>query len=307
MSQATLRCQVIPDAHREVHLQADGETRCTWHAGTWAPRPCLFPLIGPSGHTVTRMGHPGAPNHDHHQSVWFAHAKVLGINFWSNTSPAQIRQKSWLVYEDGDEHARIAVRLGWYDGHDPAELIEQDVFITLLPLENRELLLDIQTTLRPAAEELELGQSNFGLLAVRVAKNISAHFGGGRLLSSENRSGEPEIFGQAARWVDYSGPAPPNEHDVPREGIAYLDHRDNPSFPSHWHVREDGWMCASLCMNSSLVLRRASPLHLRYGLYVHGDATRESIERQVETLHEQPRLGIQKGTRRHEQFEFTFE
>ena len=30
------------------------------------------------------MGHPGAPDHDHHRSVWFAHFKVLGIDFWGD-------------------------------------------------------------------------------------------------------------------------------------------------------------------------------------------------------------------------------
>ncbi|MEZ5432290.1 MAG: DUF6807 family protein [Verrucomicrobiales bacterium] len=42
-----------------------------------------FPLTGPSGEPLTRMGHPGAENHDHHRSVWFAHNKLNGLDFWS--------------------------------------------------------------------------------------------------------------------------------------------------------------------------------------------------------------------------------
>ena len=38
----------------------------------------------PSGATLTRIGHPGAENHDHHRSVWFAHHKVNGLDFWSS-------------------------------------------------------------------------------------------------------------------------------------------------------------------------------------------------------------------------------
>ena len=163
------RCQVVPLPRQEFGIEINGETRMVWHGGPWAPRPFMYPLVGPSGHGVTRMGHPGAPNHDHHRSVWFAHAKVLGINFWSDVTDARIRQKSWLVCEDGAQQARLAVRLAWYDGHDPAELLEQDVFFTVLPLEKRELLIDIQTTFQPAAEQLELGITNFGFLAVRMA------------------------------------------------------------------------------------------------------------------------------------------
>ena len=47
---------------------------------------------------LTRMGHPGAPDHDHHQSIWFAHHKVMGIDFWGNASGAVIRQLQWLAY-----------------------------------------------------------------------------------------------------------------------------------------------------------------------------------------------------------------
>ena len=59
--------------------------------------------LGPaSGESLTRMGHPGAPDHDHHRSIWFAHEKVSGVNFWTDLTTAKIRQKQWLAYEDGD-------------------------------------------------------------------------------------------------------------------------------------------------------------------------------------------------------------
>ncbi|MFT4639506.1 MAG: hypothetical protein ACI8T1_002831 [Verrucomicrobiales bacterium] len=57
------------------------------------------------------MGHTGAPDHDHHQSVWFAHEKLGDTNFWANNSQATIRQSSWHCYEDGDDRAAMAVRL----------------------------------------------------------------------------------------------------------------------------------------------------------------------------------------------------
>ena len=61
----------MPD--NQVSLQIDGEERTRWHFDAKYPRPFFYPLIGPSGDTLTRMGHPGAQNHDHHRSVWWAH------------------------------------------------------------------------------------------------------------------------------------------------------------------------------------------------------------------------------------------
>src|SRR5262249_36545579 len=56
---------------------------------------------------------------------------------------------------------------------------------------------------------VELGQTNFGFLGVRVAKTMSERYGGGRLANADGATGEPAIFGKASRWVDYSGPAAP--------------------------------------------------------------------------------------------------
>src|SRR5438445_4118501 len=202
------RCQVLPLPDYQASFQIEGAERLRWHFGPSYPRPFFYPLRGPSGDSLTRMGHPGAPDHDHHRSIWFAHAKVLGIDFWSDKTPARIRQKQWLHYQDGEDEMAMAVLLGWYDGHDPKELLEQELVAGVRPRPDGETLVELQATFRPAAESLEFGKTNFGFLAVRVAKNLSAHFGGGVITNSQGATGEPAIFGKPARWMDYSGPVP---------------------------------------------------------------------------------------------------
>jgi hypothetical protein len=278
------RCQVIPLPHHQASFNVNGFERLRWHFGASYPRPFFYPLVGPSGAVLTRMGHPGAPNHDHHRSIWFAHEKVLGINFWGDNTPARIKQKEWLVYQDHDDEAIMAVALGWYDGHDPKELLAQQLIAAVRPHGNGETLVELQSTFTPIAESLELGQTNFGFLAVRVAKSISKFFGGGELRSSEGATGESEIFGKPARWMDYAGPVSvpatagragsgfrvqqgPGETVI--EGITYFDHAENPGYPAHWHVREDGWMGASFNRTGSYVIEGKRPLTLRYLLHAH--------------------------------------
>jgi hypothetical protein len=176
-----------------------------------------------------------------------------------------VHQKQWLAYQDGEEEAVLAVRLSWFDGHDPKELLEQDLFAAILPGPNGETFLEIQTMFRPSAETLEFGKTNFGFFAVRVAKAISAFFGGGTLTSSNRTTGEPAIFGKTAAWVDYSGEQPGGH----KEGITYFDHPTNPGHPSAWHVREDGWMAASVCFGGPRTTTRKEPLTLRYLLHAH--------------------------------------
>lgn len=203
----------------------------------------------------------------------------------------------------------MASRLGWF-GTDGREIMEQDLIATLLPLEGGEYVLDLQATFTPAGNELLLGQSNFGFLAVRVARSLSAHFGGGKLTDSEGREGEKNIFDQRARWVDYSGPVATGKgpgRQVLTEGITYIDHPGNPRYPSHWHVRSDGWMGASFCHAESFTIKKEEPLTLRYALYVHsGAADPGKIEEAIARYQRQSRiLKVVKSTRPHSQYEIT--
>jgi hypothetical protein len=292
------RCQIVPLPDHQVAFQIDGVERLRWHFGPSYPRPFFYPLVGPSGSPLTRMGHPGAPDHDHHRSVWFAHEKVQGVNFWSDRTTARVRQKQWLAYHGGDE-AIMGVLLGWSDGHDPKDLIEQELIAAVRPGPDGETFLELQSTFRPAAEMLEFGKTHFGFLAVRVAKNLSAHFGGGTITSSEGAVGELAIFGKPAAWVDHSGPVPKGG----TEGITFHDHPTNPGHPTAWHVREDGWMGASACLRGPLTTMKKNPLVLHYLLHAHAggiDAARAAkVTKEFAAL---PRFEVVKAAVKHEHF-----
>lgn len=301
------RCEIMPLPDHQVSLRIDGQERARWHFGSQYPRPFFFPLLGPRSTPLTRLGHPGAPNHDHHRSIWFAHHKVLGIDFWSDGTTSRIRQKHWLCYEDGDAEAVMAVALGWYDGHDPAELLEQELIAVLRPGEDAgETLLELHSAFRPRSETLEFGQTNFGFLAVRVAKSIAAHFGGGELTSSGGGRGETNVFGQPARWMDYSGPVEVPDaagRSTALAGITYFDHPSNPTYPSPWHVREDGWMGCAPCLHQSLQTTRTQPLVLRYLLHAHrGDVDPQRADQIAEAFAARPAYRVVKSTQKHEQF-----
>jgi hypothetical protein len=299
-SYAVPKCTITPlDGHQAV-FETAGKELARWHFPADYPRPYLFPLLGPSGKSLTRMGHPGAPNHDHHQSVWFAHTHVGGSNFWGNAGDGRIRQKDWLCYEDGADAAIMAVQLGWFSGPEQREIMEQTLIVISRPLAKGEHTLEFQSTFKPVKDTVELGKTNFGFLAVRVAKSISAHFGGGRLTDSEGRVGEPEIFGKQAKWMDYSGPV----LDGVEEGITFMDHPANPRYPTHWHVRSDGWMGASFCLAEGWKLEPEKPLKLRYLLHAHSGSVNQEQAAEVQAeFTKAPVYEVVKGSKPHHQFE----
>jgi hypothetical protein len=98
-----------------------------------------------------------------------------------------------------------------------------------------------------------------------MARTIGVNDGGGAIRNSEGGVNEKEALWKPAKWVDYSGPITATAV----EGITLFDHPTNPNHPSIFHVRNDGWMGASLTFDGPLRLQSGKPLALRYGLYVH--------------------------------------
>lgn len=269
------RAEALPMSTGVV-LRLGGVDRVNYNFASSGPRPFFFPIFGPGGHHLTRLGHPGDPvGHSHHLSVWFAHEKVDGVNFWSDRpgTDVQIRHRQVVCYQDGPDWSAFAAELDWWA--DGRSRLRQFLIAALGPTPEG-LALDLQSRFEaPRGAPVELGRTNFGFLGVRVAKTMSELFGGGRLTNSEGATGEDAIFGKPARWVDDSGPVAPGVV----EGIAYFDHPSNPHHPTLWHVRRDGWMCASFNQGSAFGVATDHPLTLRYRLLFHpGPAFSASLD-----------------------------
>lgn len=262
------RMQVLPLPDNQASIQRDGAELTCYHFSPSQRRPFLYPVIGPSGRSLTRMGHPHAPvSHSHHNSVWTAHNSVNGDDFWADTGPGRIVPDHIVEYTDGDAAASITAVNRWVGKADRVHLIERRR-MQAVDLPHGEWLLVMDLQLEANKEPATLGKTPFGLFAVRMAKTIGVADGGGTIRNSEgnmDEQGPNGVFWKRARWVDYSGPILP----AVNEGITLLDHPANPNHPSFFHVRVDGWMGSSFTFDAPRVLEPGKLLRLRYGLYVH--------------------------------------
>jgi len=261
------RMQVIPMPYYQASFQRNGVELTRYHFGPGLHRPFLFPIIGPSGRSLTRMGHPHDPeSHSHHNSVWISHNDVGGVSFWSDRGGGKIRHKRIIKFEDFGERSSIFTENEWLTNESKVLLLEiRRVTVLLLP--DSEWLLIIDMEFKAKDSTVTLGKTPFGMIGVRMAKTIGVNDGCGRIRNSEGAVNEKEVLWKRARWVDYSG-AVTNKN---LEGIMLFDHPDNPNFPTYFHVRNDGWMGASLTFDGPRKIQPNEPLHLRYGLYVHND------------------------------------
>jgi hypothetical protein len=77
--------QALPLPHDQVSIQNKGKELFRFHFGNELRRPFIYPVNGPHGLSLTRMGHPHDPHgHSHHNSVWISHHMINDIDFWGD-------------------------------------------------------------------------------------------------------------------------------------------------------------------------------------------------------------------------------
>ncbi|MBL9092116.1 MAG: PmoA family protein [Planctomycetaceae bacterium] len=271
--------QVEPSPHFEARFVRGDRELTRYHFNPTDRRPYLYPLIGPSGLSLSRMGHPHDPiGHSHHNSFWVSHHIVNGVNFWGDRGPklGKIVPQVIEQFGDTDESAWLIAVNHWIADDTQELLLIERRRVEVRPLPGDEFLtvIDLEFTVKGKPATFE--QTPFGLVAVRVRKSMTVHDGSGQIRNSEGGFNEKGPAGDRvggafrlpAKWCDYSGPTTSKSI----EGVTLFDHPNNPNYPTVFHVRDDGWMGAALTFDKSITVEPDKELRLRYGLWVHNGA-----------------------------------
>jgi len=280
------RMQIRPQWPLEgvLHVTDNGRPVTSYHVGPLAGlpsgsapvirRPFCYPVNGLDGISLTEFGkaHDPTGSHRHHYSLWIAHHHVAGRNFWSDNG-GLILHRELVLLEDGPVFCRLVIRTCWRDGE--TDLLDEQRSITIFAAGEDVRLMDLDLQFRPAGKEaVELGQTTFGFLALRVAQSLTPFDGGGEILNARGQRNEQNVHLQRAEWLDQSGPITAGCWS----GIAALDHPANPNHPPMWHCRNDGWAGAAFCGERPWTIEPDQPLRLQYRLVLHrGDAVQGRV------------------------------
>ena len=264
----------------EVRVLIRDEPFTTLHFGEQWDKPFLYPLRTASGVTVSR-GYPVEPregeerDHDWHRGIWYGHGDISGHDFWRELG----RDKTGImvplsepVMEGGAERGTVEVRFGLQAAG--GELIGSVLQRYTMWQTGDSIRIDAVLTLdADQGRDLHFGDTEDGGFAIRLADEFRQERGAMLRNSAGSRDTE-NIWGAAARWVDYSA-----EVDGKPVGVAILDHPSNLRHPSRWHAR--GY---SLCSanpfglkdftgderaDGSYVVPAGSALTLRYRVIIH--------------------------------------
>jgi hypothetical protein len=111
------RVQAIPLPYDQVSFQRDGTEIARYHYDPTLHRPFVYPIIGPAGRSLTRMGHPQDPEtHRRHNSVWLSHFDLNGVDFWGDPGKGRIVHKRTERLDDGLDAAAVQTMNEWIDG-----------------------------------------------------------------------------------------------------------------------------------------------------------------------------------------------
>lgn len=255
-------------------------------------KPYFHPLCTLAGDEVT-IFRP----HDHpwHHGLAMTSAQLSGQNFWGG--PTYVRERGYVSLENHgriehvawDEvacdgtHAALRERLRWVASNGEHWLDEaRSIAVTEVDAARQCWSLDLAFALRnQRAQDLVFGSpttegrpmAGYGGLFWRGPRSFLK----GTILAGDGLEG-PEVMGQAAPWLAFTG-----RHDGSGNGstIIFLDHPQNPRYPTKWFVRNDPYACvsASFMFDQEYVLPPGQVLELRYRVVVAcGAWSRAQIE-----------------------------
>jgi hypothetical protein len=273
-----------------ISVTIDSKPFTTLFYGPETSKPYLHPLRSASGKVVTRRypmeSVPGETHdHPHHRGLWFSHGNVNGYDFWSNEPSQHAGKNTKIVLKSvgkaagGKESGVIEAAFDWNDPQGKTLLTESRTMTFYAGPSRR--VIDFDITLA-AVEKVTFGDTKEGTFAIRLApwleeptkESLSSPKRTGRMVDSEGRHGEAQIWGHRANWVDYSG-----EGEGEKLGIAILDHPANPRHPTYWHARSYGLFAANIfglhdfkndkTADGSLALDPGHSIRFRYRVIIH--------------------------------------
>jgi hypothetical protein len=287
---ATARAEVTAERNdKGVAIKIDGKpfTEYLTKAGH---SPSMWPLIGPTGKPVTRS-YPftaatkeGTNDHPHHQSFWFTHDKVNGINFWAanknddkGDTGAHIAHREFVDVSSAGDTAKIVTRNNWMDGDKRICEDQRTIVFGKGPADNR--WIDFTITIKATDGDVTFGDTKEGSFAIRVADSMRVDAKqGGHIVNSEGKE-NAAAWGLPAKWVDYTGPV-----EGETVGIAIMSHPKSFHPLPRWHVRTYGLFAANpfgqkdfpepeAAKQGEYTLKKGDSITLRYRVILHRGKT----------------------------------
>jgi hypothetical protein len=287
----------ITQGSDRILVDIDGKPFTALFIGADTNKPYMHPLRAASGTIVTRhypmdMVKGENRDHPHHRGLWFTHGDVNGYDFWANEKSqasqglpkGRVVIKKVVDLKSGKKSGSLRAIFDWLDPNGKPILTEDRT--TVFYSDPILRIMDFDVTFSPLTK-VTFGDTKEGTFAIRLAASLeeptkktssdpelASTPRTGKMVNSEGKEGEKNVWGKRADWVDYFG-----EIGGEKLGIAILDHPENPRHPTYWHSRSYGLFAANpfglreftgdKSKDGSLTIEPGNNLRFRYRVIIH--------------------------------------
>lgn len=203
-------------------------------------RPFMGPVYTSFGDSFTRF-EPFHREHPHQRSVFVGIGDVNGVDFWNEVGENKGKMVlDSILRAEGGEKATISVKLIWKTIDSERPLVDE---IRTICFEKTADCIAVSLHLKfiAAYGDVTFGETKeAGPLGIRVADALRVDDGNGTFVNSEGGINEEQCWGKVAKWCNYYGTL--SGRIV---GIAAYDRKNNPRYPTAWHIRDYGLMAAN--------------------------------------------------------------
>jgi hypothetical protein len=258
----------------QVAIRWNNVVVAVYRANSIQKFPYFSPLAGPlTGLPLTTETSLPFP---HHRGLWLGCEPLNGGDYWKD-SPldlGQIRSLDLQIGEMTPTSVGINNRCQWTRRGEASPLLDERK-ITFRVSGDHLRLLDFDVRLT-ALNDIRIKKAKHSFFALRVAPDL-APLGGGRLENCSGQIGESETFGKPSKWCGYYGRrASHPAGDV--EGIALMNHPENPWNPCPWLARDYGHLSPSPFnfLERPWELKEGATIRLRYRVAMHAGTPQEA-------------------------------
>ena len=277
---------------KSVQVEIGGKPFTTYYFDPEIAKAFLHPLRDPNGIVITRDFPPSnnvPAGHDqdsslepHQRDMYFGHGDINGYDFWSEQAfakyygadhPSHFGRMVFRKLDQMKSGSTAGTVRATFDlegpDHKPfAEEVQEFTFRG----DASERVIDAVITFHATHGPIKFGDTKEGTFALRLAPALDAPTG--TMVSSEGGTGEPQIWGKRANWVNVDGVI-----DGRSLGVAIFDNPSSFHHPTYWHARGYGLLSANPFglsfflrdphQNGSYTVPAGKSLEFRYRVLIH--------------------------------------
>ena len=243
----------------------------TYRAHASQKFPYFYPFAGPAT-GISLLAESALP-YPHHRGLWLGCQPLNEGDYWGDTSldKGQIRTTKMQMGKATPQSAVFTTECEWIRQGAPSPLEDKRTF-TIQYADNRLWWMDADLTVT-ARENIAIKQAKHSFFALRVIPEISPLYGG-VLANSEGGIGADGTYGKPARWCGYHGQTAKDTV----EGLAVMDHPENPWAPCPWFTRDYGHFSPSpfAFLKQPWTLAKGKSIRLRYRVVLHAGTPQQA-------------------------------